>query len=245
MANPYSKDAQVQGIRNSRRYLGDRLGRTRGAAPHPGPRRRAADRGQAAHPDPQDARRHPDRPVLARARRRRQPDRRPLRRRRGRRLRRRRRARLQRAGGHLPRRLHLQRPDRRSRRRRRRHLTRGCSIVPALRCLIRQPPMPLKSDGSFRPSIEGSQGLVNGLHQQSFRPVTVGTAHSAPPNPRCDKLDLFHQSGPAWALRAPGADRLSIDKCQGGSTVGQSPSIDSRGSVTIERIAAVLGVQSF
>ena len=32
MANPYSKDAQVQGIRNSRRYLGDRIGRT--AAPH-------------------------------------------------------------------------------------------------------------------------------------------------------------------------------------------------------------------
>ncbi|MBW8802870.1 MAG: FAD-binding dehydrogenase [Catenulisporales bacterium] len=32
IANPYSKDAQVQGIRNSRRYLGDRLGRT--AAPH-------------------------------------------------------------------------------------------------------------------------------------------------------------------------------------------------------------------
>jgi predicted oxidoreductase len=32
MANPYSKDAQVQGIRNSRRYLGDRITRT--AAPH-------------------------------------------------------------------------------------------------------------------------------------------------------------------------------------------------------------------
>ncbi|GAA2015715.1 FAD-binding dehydrogenase [Catenulispora yoronensis] len=32
MANAYSKDAQVQGIRNSRRYLGDRLGRT--ATPH-------------------------------------------------------------------------------------------------------------------------------------------------------------------------------------------------------------------
>ena len=32
MANPFSKDAQVQGIRDSRRYLGDRLGRT--AAPH-------------------------------------------------------------------------------------------------------------------------------------------------------------------------------------------------------------------
>ena len=30
--NPYSKDSQVQGIRNSRRYIGDRLGRT--AAPH-------------------------------------------------------------------------------------------------------------------------------------------------------------------------------------------------------------------
>ncbi|WP_042382445.1 FAD-binding dehydrogenase [Streptacidiphilus melanogenes] len=32
VANPFSKDAQVQGIRNSRRYLGDRLGRT--VAPH-------------------------------------------------------------------------------------------------------------------------------------------------------------------------------------------------------------------
>ncbi|MCV7228081.1 FAD-binding dehydrogenase [Mycolicibacterium komossense] len=32
MANPYSKDAQVQGIRNSRRFIGDRIGRT--AAPH-------------------------------------------------------------------------------------------------------------------------------------------------------------------------------------------------------------------
>ncbi|MGK5681836.1 FAD-binding dehydrogenase [Actinoplanes sp. URMC 104] len=32
LANPYSKDAQIQGIRNSRRYLGDRIGRT--AVPH-------------------------------------------------------------------------------------------------------------------------------------------------------------------------------------------------------------------
>ncbi|GGV94378.1 hypothetical protein GCM10015535_59770 [Streptomyces gelaticus] len=32
IANPYSKDSQVQGIRNARRYLGDRLART--AAPH-------------------------------------------------------------------------------------------------------------------------------------------------------------------------------------------------------------------
>ncbi|MFI9773449.1 FAD-binding protein [Streptomyces sp. NPDC051956] len=32
ITNPYSKDSQVQGIRNARRYLGDRLGRT--AAPH-------------------------------------------------------------------------------------------------------------------------------------------------------------------------------------------------------------------
>ncbi|GHE57663.1 FAD-binding dehydrogenase [Streptomyces spiralis] len=32
MANPYSKDAQVQGIRNARRYIGDRLGRV--AVPH-------------------------------------------------------------------------------------------------------------------------------------------------------------------------------------------------------------------
>ncbi len=28
VANPYSKDAQIQGIRNSRRYFGDRIGRT-------------------------------------------------------------------------------------------------------------------------------------------------------------------------------------------------------------------------
>src|SRR5208282_3297512 len=32
MANPYAKDSQIQGIRNARRYLGDRLGRV--AAPH-------------------------------------------------------------------------------------------------------------------------------------------------------------------------------------------------------------------
>jgi predicted oxidoreductase len=32
VANPFSKDSQVQGIRNARRYLGDRIGRT--AAPH-------------------------------------------------------------------------------------------------------------------------------------------------------------------------------------------------------------------
>jgi predicted oxidoreductase len=32
IAHPYGKDAQVQGIRNARRYLGDRLGRV--AAPH-------------------------------------------------------------------------------------------------------------------------------------------------------------------------------------------------------------------
>lgn len=32
IANPYSKDAQIQGIRNARRYIGDRLGRV--AAPH-------------------------------------------------------------------------------------------------------------------------------------------------------------------------------------------------------------------
>jgi len=32
MANPYSKDAQIQGIRNSRRFIGDRIGRC--AAPH-------------------------------------------------------------------------------------------------------------------------------------------------------------------------------------------------------------------
>ena len=32
IANPYSKDSQVQGIRNSRRYIGDRLSRT--AKPH-------------------------------------------------------------------------------------------------------------------------------------------------------------------------------------------------------------------
>jgi uncharacterized protein len=32
LGNPYSKDAQVQGIRNARRYLGDKLGRV--ATPH-------------------------------------------------------------------------------------------------------------------------------------------------------------------------------------------------------------------
>ncbi len=32
IAHPFSKDAQIQGIRNSRRYLGDRIGRT--ATPH-------------------------------------------------------------------------------------------------------------------------------------------------------------------------------------------------------------------
>jgi predicted oxidoreductase len=32
IANPYSKDSQIQGIRNSRRYLGDKIGRT--VAPH-------------------------------------------------------------------------------------------------------------------------------------------------------------------------------------------------------------------
>ncbi|MGW1807945.1 FAD-binding dehydrogenase [Streptomyces sp. NPDC002078] len=32
MANPYSKDSQIQGIRNARRYIGDRLGRV--ATPH-------------------------------------------------------------------------------------------------------------------------------------------------------------------------------------------------------------------
>jgi predicted oxidoreductase len=32
LANPYSKDAQIQGIHNARRYLGDRLGRV--ATPH-------------------------------------------------------------------------------------------------------------------------------------------------------------------------------------------------------------------
>ncbi|KOV93110.1 FAD-binding dehydrogenase, partial [Streptomyces sp. NRRL B-1140] len=32
IANPYAKDAQVQGIRNARRYIGDRLGRV--ATPH-------------------------------------------------------------------------------------------------------------------------------------------------------------------------------------------------------------------
>ena len=63
MANPYSKDAQVQGIRNARRYIGDRLGRVAAAAPHPGPRGGPADRRQAAHADPQDPRRHPDRPA--------------------------------------------------------------------------------------------------------------------------------------------------------------------------------------
>lgn len=41
MANPYSKDSQVQGIRNARRYIGDRLAawppRTASWTRRPGP----------------------------------------------------------------------------------------------------------------------------------------------------------------------------------------------------------------
>ena len=109
----YSKDAQIQGIRNARRYIGDRLGRT--AAPHrildpaAGPLigvklhvlTRKTLGGIQTDLDSRalgtDGRAH----------------RRPVRGRRGRRLRRRRRPRLQRAGRHLPRRLPLLRARRR------------------------------------------------------------------------------------------------------------------------------------
>jgi len=60
-------------IRNARKYIGDRLSRT--APPHAilDPANGAARRGQAAHPDEEDARRHPDRPPVARPRQRRTP----------------------------------------------------------------------------------------------------------------------------------------------------------------------------
>ena len=60
--NPFTKDAQVTAIRGARRYLADRITPRRHAAPAARPGRRAADRGQAQHPHPQDARRPADRP---------------------------------------------------------------------------------------------------------------------------------------------------------------------------------------
>ena len=94
------------------------------------PAARPADRRQAAHPHPQDPRRHPDRPGLPGARRRRAAGRRAVRGGRGRRVRRRRRARLQRAGRHLPRRLPVLRPRGRPRRRRAARLTVPCAAGP-------------------------------------------------------------------------------------------------------------------
>ena len=63
--NPFTKDAQVTAIRNARRYLGDRLVRV--ATPHRilDPEAGPLIARQAAHPHPQDARRHPDRPRRA------------------------------------------------------------------------------------------------------------------------------------------------------------------------------------
>ena len=65
--NPFTKDLQVTAIHGARRYLADRV--TRVAAPHQllDPEGRPADRRQAAHPHPQDARRAPDRPRRPRA----------------------------------------------------------------------------------------------------------------------------------------------------------------------------------
>ena len=76
--NPYVKDAQVMNLHNARRYIGDRLIRTRQAAPHPRSRAGPADRGEAQHPDPQDAGRLRDRSRLPRVRQRRQDHPRPL-----------------------------------------------------------------------------------------------------------------------------------------------------------------------
>ena len=95
----------------------------RGSAQVLRPEERAADRRTAEHPHPQDPRRpaHRSRRAGAAALRRAVAGR--VRRRRGRRFRWRRRARVQRLGGHLPRRLHLLRPGRRPGRRRRDRLT--------------------------------------------------------------------------------------------------------------------------
>ena len=118
--NPYVKDTQVMDIHNARRYIGDRLIRTAKAAPDSRSRARPADRGQAQHPDPQDAGRLRDRPRLARVRQRGADHAGPLRRRRSRRLRRRRHARLPLAGGHVSRRLPVFREATPAARRRRR-----------------------------------------------------------------------------------------------------------------------------
>ena len=65
--NPYTKDLQVTAIHGARRYLRRPHHPRRGAAPAAGPDGRPADRGQAAHPHPQDARRAAHRPVEPRA----------------------------------------------------------------------------------------------------------------------------------------------------------------------------------
>ena len=105
ITNPYVKDAQVMNLHNARRYIGDKLIRT--AKPHRilDPDTRPADRGQAQHPDAQDAGRLRDRSRLARVRQQWRDHPGALCRRRSRRLRRRRRARLPFAGRHVSRRL--------------------------------------------------------------------------------------------------------------------------------------------
>ncbi len=110
--NSFSKDLQLMAIANARRSRTDRLVRV--AKPHRDPRPGPwpAHRRTPQHPDPQDARRAGDQPGLAGDARRRYAVPGPVRRRRGRRFRRRRRPRLQRARGHLPRRLHLLRAGR-------------------------------------------------------------------------------------------------------------------------------------
>ena len=110
--NPFGKDSQLAMIRQARKYVGDKLIRV--AKPHRllDPKARAADRGQAQYPHPQDAGGLRDRPVRPRVRNRWRDRARTVRGGRGGRLRRRRRARLSVARGHVPGRLHLLRPQR-------------------------------------------------------------------------------------------------------------------------------------
>ncbi len=103
----FGKDMQITAIRGTRNYLGDRLVRTAPAAQAARPEGRAADRGAAAHPHAQDAGRAGDRSLGAGARGRRPADPWAVCGGRGGGLRRRRHARLPRAGGNLPGRLHL------------------------------------------------------------------------------------------------------------------------------------------
>lgn len=109
MTNPYSKDAQAMGIRNSRRYLGDKI--TRIAKPHRilDPAHGPPDRRSPVDRHPQDPRRDPDRSRWPGHARRWTAHPRAVRGRRGGRLRRRRCPRLQRTGGHLPGRVPLHR----------------------------------------------------------------------------------------------------------------------------------------